>query len=155
MEDKDKKILQTLEAIKHPENFSQEELDVLLSDKECVEICQDLLDSREAFCTSSLHSAWCRSRMGILQIETAFFPSLITFQKEHTHITNWSCIVNCSLHCPILPVASIRSFILHSLRSQSYCTSHFNWKRKRNQHHTYSKRNDQTADIIRRHPNMA
>ena len=49
MEDKDKKILQTLEAIKHPENFSQEELDVLLSDKECVEICQDLLDSREAF----------------------------------------------------------------------------------------------------------
>lgn len=54
MEDKDKKILQTLEAIKHPENFSQEELDVLLSDKECVEICQDLLDSREAF--ARLHS---------------------------------------------------------------------------------------------------
>lgn len=47
MERKDK-IVRTLDAMKHPENFTKEELDALLSDEECVCICRDLLDSREA-----------------------------------------------------------------------------------------------------------
>ena len=45
MEDK---IVRTLDAMEHPENFRKEELDVLLGDKECVRICRDILDSREA-----------------------------------------------------------------------------------------------------------
>ena len=47
MERKDK-IVRTLDAMEHPENFTKEELDALLSDEECVRICRDLLDSREA-----------------------------------------------------------------------------------------------------------
>ena len=47
MERKDK-IIRTLDAMEHPENFTKEELDALLSDEECVRICRDLLDSREA-----------------------------------------------------------------------------------------------------------
>ena len=42
------KIVRTLDAMEHPENFTKEELDVLLGDKECVRICRDILDSREA-----------------------------------------------------------------------------------------------------------
>ena len=45
MEDK---IVRTLDAMKHPENFTKEELDALLGDEDCVRICRDLLDSREA-----------------------------------------------------------------------------------------------------------
>lgn len=45
MEDK---IVRTLDAMEHPENFTKDELDALLSDEDCVRICRDLLDSREA-----------------------------------------------------------------------------------------------------------
>lgn len=45
MEDK---TVRTLEAMEHPENFTKEELDALLGDEDCVRICRDLLDSREA-----------------------------------------------------------------------------------------------------------
>lgn len=44
----EEKIMRTLEAMEHPERFSKEELHALLSDKECVDIARDLLDSREA-----------------------------------------------------------------------------------------------------------
>lgn len=45
MEDK---IVRTLDAMEHPENFTKEELDAILGDEDCVRICRDLLDSREA-----------------------------------------------------------------------------------------------------------
>ena len=44
----EEKIMRTLEAIEHPESFPKEELHTLLSDKECVAIARDILDSREA-----------------------------------------------------------------------------------------------------------
>ena len=42
------KLMRTLEALKHPERFTKAELEALLADGECVRICRDLLDSREA-----------------------------------------------------------------------------------------------------------
>ena len=51
----EEKIMRTLEAMEHPERFSKEELHALLSDKECVEIARDLLDSREAM--ARLHAS--------------------------------------------------------------------------------------------------
>lgn len=44
----EEKIMRTLEAMEHPESFPKEELHTLLSDKECVAIARDILDSREA-----------------------------------------------------------------------------------------------------------
>lgn len=112
MEDKDKKILQTLEAIKHPENFSQEELDVLLSDKECVEICQDLLDSREAF--ARLHSI-----APDVEAEWESFKSkrlssqVLSHSKRSTHILQ--------LGAALLIAASIALFfLLHPFETSSY-----------------------------------
>lgn len=46
------KINRTLRAMKHPEEFSEEELRTLLADKECLQACRDLLDSKEAFARS-------------------------------------------------------------------------------------------------------
>lgn len=63
MEDK---IVRTLDAMEHPENFTKEELDVLLGDKECVRICRDILDSREAL-------ARCYATTPDIEAEWQFF----------------------------------------------------------------------------------
>ncbi|WP_455668958.1 FecR family protein [Phocaeicola sp.] len=44
----EEKISRTLQAMAHPEDFSEEELRTLLADKECLQACRDLLDSKEA-----------------------------------------------------------------------------------------------------------
>ena len=46
--DMEEKIIRTLEAMEHPENFSKKELRTLLNDSECMAIVRDILDSREA-----------------------------------------------------------------------------------------------------------
>ena len=51
----EEKIMRTLEAMEHPERFSKEELHALLSDKECMDMARDLLDSREAL--ARLHAS--------------------------------------------------------------------------------------------------
>ena len=51
MEMKDN-IVRTLDAMEHPENFTKEELDALLGDEDCVRICRDILDTREALVRS-------------------------------------------------------------------------------------------------------
>lgn len=43
------KIDRTLEAMQHPEKFTIEELQALLSDEECLQACRSLLDSRQVF----------------------------------------------------------------------------------------------------------
>lgn len=42
------KISRTLDAMQHPEKFSAEELQLLLADDECLQVCRDILDSKEA-----------------------------------------------------------------------------------------------------------
>ena len=44
----EEKISRALEAIKHPENFTDEELRKLLNDTKCLQACRDLLDGKEA-----------------------------------------------------------------------------------------------------------
>lgn len=44
----EEKISRTLQAMAHPEDFSEEELRTLLADKECLQTCRDLLGSKEA-----------------------------------------------------------------------------------------------------------
>lgn len=44
----EEKISRTLQAIKHPENFTDEELHELLNDEVCLQTCRDILDSKEA-----------------------------------------------------------------------------------------------------------
>lgn len=43
----EEKINRALEAMKHPENFTDEELHELLDDEKCLQTCCDLLDSKE------------------------------------------------------------------------------------------------------------
>lgn len=90
MERKDK-IVRTLDAMKHPENFTKEELDALLSDEECVRICRDLLDSREALArryatAPDVEAEWqsFKHRQGLCQASeqpkrevTCFIPVLL------------------------------------------------------------------------------
>lgn len=42
----EEKISRALEAIKHPENFTDEELRKLLNDTKCLQACRDLLAKR-------------------------------------------------------------------------------------------------------------
>lgn len=44
----EEKINRTLQAMEHPEQFTEEELRVLLADEEKLQVCRDLLDSKEA-----------------------------------------------------------------------------------------------------------
>lgn len=85
MERKDK-IVRTLDAMEHPENFTKEELDALLSDEECVRICRDLLDSREALArryatAPDVEAEWqsFKHRQGLCQAseQPKFIPVLL------------------------------------------------------------------------------
>ena len=59
----EEKISRALEAIKHPENFTDEELRKLLNDTKCLQACRDLLDGKEALARQN-----SRYRKGVEQI---------------------------------------------------------------------------------------
>lgn len=62
----EEKISRALEAIKHPENFTDEELRKLLNDTKCLQACRDLLDGKEALGTPKCNRS--RYRKGVEQI---------------------------------------------------------------------------------------
>ena len=102
MEDK---IVRTLDAMKHPENFTKEELDALLGDEDCVRICRDLLDSREALArryatAPDVEAEWqsFKSRKGL---------SGVSAQPKKKPALCWYCFVGCSFGSPVFVVASV------------------------------------------------
>lgn len=73
--DMEEKIIRTLEAMEHPESFTKEELQALLTDKECVAIARDILDSREALArqhapTPDVDAEWQSFKRQHVSIET-------------------------------------------------------------------------------------
>lgn len=60
----EEKISRALEAIKHPENFTDEELRKLLNDTKCLQACRDLLDGKEALARQNATAPDIEKRSG-------------------------------------------------------------------------------------------
>lgn len=74
----EEKISRALEAIKHPENFTDEELRKLLNDTKCLQACRDLLDGKEALARQNATAP-------DIEKEWSKFSSQHTTQKDIRH----------------------------------------------------------------------
>lgn len=106
MEDK---IVRTLDAMEHPENFTKEELDVLLGDKECVRICRDILDSREALARRYATAPDIEAEWQFFQRAARVMPGIYTTEKKEAYALYQHCPVGCSLSYLVFIVAPVNS----------------------------------------------